>query len=523
MTVALCAVRAMPNEDPGPNRVAGIHCQPLWLSKDLTQQLQELSEGHAALVAIAQAPKAIPALHQAGRTVPGLLVVDSRRGAERVICLLHSGMSAAEIAYPPLFTPDRLLSAAPDNGQDTWQVRLDPKPLEQDEPWLALEHDTVVVASQALSPLELAAVKGRTGLAKTGQRHLLIGPCNYAAQGQAWAAAVQTHVPGVEARNITIRRGSVPGPGFVTDISADAAALGILPARVDIALDAVLPATHVLNEDTQTLLSMEGTVQGKVRSAEFRHEAEAIMASGRELAVVVHGSAGRTPSRHAAFYPLSPFADPTQPITAMYEKMAIDTFEALAGLGVPLFTATLDMLDFLEDATWLPIVISPANFAPAPPWGPDGRLKVMHMPSSDLKKGTTWVDEGLTQLENLGVIEYRRYSGIHPNLVPALLRQVDVVVDQVSLGNVATLANQTMAAGRLSLGRLAPHVRRRYPEEPPVVNVDPTTLSDVIWQIAKDPQRYESQAVAGPGFARRLHDGRLTAKVLEPWLLGEST
>jgi len=300
---------------------------------------------------------------------------------------------------------------------------------------------------------------------------------------------------------------------------ADAMAFEMPLARIDIALDVVLPSTHVLIEDTHTLLHMDRRVKWRIDSDQSRREAEALMASGRAVAVVVHGSAGRTPSRHAALYPMSPFSDGTQPLTAKLEARTASVLGALEGLDVPLFVATLDMLDFIEDATWLPIVVSPANFAPAPPWEPGPRLKVMHMPSDDIKKGSGWVDEQLTRLDTLGVIEYRRFSGIQPNLVPGLLRQVDVVVDQVSLGNVATLANQTMAAGRLSLGRLAPHVRRRYPENPPVVSVDPSNLSDVIWQIAKDPQRFEEQANAGPGFARRYHDGRAAANALEPWLL----
>jgi len=281
----------------------------------------------------------------------------------------------------------------------------------------------------------------------------------------------------------------------------------------------VLPATHLLIEDMRPFIGMDHRDGRQGGAAQSRREAEACLRSERRVAVVIHGSAGRSQNRHAALYPMSPFADAARMSTVKQEARIASVLGALEGLDVPIFVATVDMLDFVEEATWLPIVINPANFVPAPRWEPERRLKVMHMPSNDIKKGSGWVDEHLARLDKLGVIDYRRYSAIHPSRVPGLLRQVDVVVDQVSLGNVATLANQTMAAGRLSLGQLAPHVRRRYPENPPVVSVDPTSLSDVVWQVSRDPQRFEELAKAGPDFARRFHDGRAAAEALEPWLL----
>jgi len=518
LKIALCSVRSAAHSSTEIEAIGGLSCEELVLSEQLTAQLTALAAGQDALIAIAMDRKTLSPLKEASGTVPRLLVVENDKAVSRVIRLLQAGFSAAEIAYPPLFTPDRLLAESPADLADKWSVRLDPRTLEDNEPWLTIEADAVVAASQALSPLEIEAARGRTGMAKTDQPHLLIGPCNWAGQGEAWAKAVQAHVPGFVARNLAIRHAYRPGPGFLSDVTLDRTLREMALTLIDMALDVILPATHVLIEDMQTLLAMGRQTAWVPAPEDLEREVETLLQSGREVALIIHGSAARTPSRHAALFSLSPFADPTELVTSKHESRTKRLFEALERLSVPLFVATVDMLDYVEDATWLPIVISEADFAPVPPWEPQGRLKVAHMPSDGFKKGSIWVDQQLTHLDRLGVIEYQRHFSVHPNLVPGLLRQVDVVVDQVSLGNVATLANQTMAAGRLSLGLLAPHVRRRYPEDPPVISVDPTTLSDVVWQIAKDPQLFEGQAKAGPGFARRYHDGRAAAKTLEPWL-----
>jgi hypothetical protein len=88
------------------------------------------------------------------------------------------------------------------------------------------------------------------------------------------------------------------------------------------------------------------------------------------------------------------------------------------------------------------------------------------------------------------------------------------VVDQVALGGVGVLATQALAAGRVVVGSLASSVRWRHPEPPPVVNADPSTLAEVILDIATRREHYYELAAQGPVFARRWHDGAASAQVL---------
>jgi hypothetical protein len=414
--------------------------------------------------------------------------------------------------------------------------------------------DGVRVSGGDLPPLEVAALAGRTGPVRTeppaGGGHLLIAPGNWAGQGRAWAAAVERYLPGWTASNLAV----LPPAGqvFEADVTVDAEQWLRPVTRADIALELVCPATHVLLEDLRPFGGWSQARPGPADPAVARADLETILASGRQVAVMLHGTAGRHPGEHAALYPWSPYrlpgglglaadldesgevvaaavADQDDPGGASArahrtwveaQRDRVDKVrQVLAGLDVPVFTATLDMLDFLPEAVWLPITIGPADFAPAPPWHPKGKLRVAHAPSNARLKGSDLVDRALERLAAAGLVEYIRVEGVPPLAMPALIRGVDVVVDQVVLGNPATLLNQTMAAGRLAVGNIAGPVRRRFPVAPPVLQADPADLADVIADVAREPEAYRSLAAAGPAFARAVCDGRLAADVLwRAWL-----
>ncbi|MDR1633630.1 MAG: hypothetical protein LBS27_01630 [Bifidobacteriaceae bacterium] len=357
----------------------------------------------------------------------------------------------------------------------------------------------------AAGTIQGAAEAGRPG-------RLLIGSANYAGQGRAWAEAVNRHVPGFRAVNLQLR--TFTAQVFDADVLMRVEEFASPVARVDLALELVAPASHILLEDMRAPVGLNDLREPDIVPRFGRLEAEQFLASGRRVACLVHGTAGREPAGHRSLEPWSPYREPESDFYQARERAVNMLRESLDGLDAPLFVATPDMLEYFDQAHWLPIVARPDDFAPAPPWEPGRRLKVAHAPSSDIMKGSEFVDPALRRLEESGLIEYTSVRGVPPLAVPRLLRQVDVVVDQVVLGNPATLLIQTMAAGRLAVANVSPTTRRRFPEPLPVVQADPSTIAEAIADIAADPQAYQALVQAGPGFARRFHDGRLSAEVL---------
>ncbi|MDR1393468.1 MAG: hypothetical protein LBJ62_05830 [Bifidobacteriaceae bacterium] len=444
-----------------------------------------------------------------------------REAAQQVGGSVGAAMRAensAGAAQPTRYTV-RTVAAAPDEGK----------------PWLVPTPDGVLVHTAGMTGLERAAIECRIGLERppataSPQRtasphspasppapasggHLLIGRANYSAQGHSWAQAVRDHVPRFTAQNLTFRPSST-GLALATDSQVLFDQWLEPPCRVDLALDLLAPASHLLLEDMAPFLGADQLRQPRLDPAAGRAELEAIAESGRQVAVLVHGTAARLPSAHRTAYPFSPFADQSSDFTAEREELASRVKAALEGLTVPLFTATPDMLDFLPGAAWLPVVPARAAFAPAPPWEPGRPLRVAHIPSLGPVKGSALVDSVLRRLSTKGVIEYRSLRRIHPLSMPGVLRQVDVVVDQIVLGNPAVLTAEALAAGRLVVGHVAAATRRRYADPLPVVEADPANLAEVIYDIATAADKYRAVARAGPTFVRKYHDGRLAAQVL---------
>ena len=354
-----------------------------------------------------------------------------------------------------------------------------------------------------------------------GSQHLLIGPANYAGQGAAWARALEQRT-GVTARNLTVVS---PQASFMfpADIPMTYTDWADPVVRARAAVEAVLPSTHVLLEALRPLLGLgdSGASTAWDLQAGAREIAHLVL-SGRRVGLVLHGSEARRPREHVALYPMSPFANSGHEDETQARTTQTDNVHALMEtLDVTRFVSTPDMLDFVPGAVWLPIVVGPTSFIPGRELFSRPRPVVMHAPSSGPLKGSDHIDPVLEKLDARGVIEYRRLQDIPPSLLPSYLRDTDILVDQVVLGNPGVLAAQAMACGRVVVAHLSGAVRARFGSTVPVVEATPSTLREVILGLVAEEDASRAVGAAGPAFVREHHDGRRSAAVLFDFVRGE--
>ena len=485
-----------------------------------------LSAERGPLVALALDRLAERALWGAAQELHHVLVVRSLEAAERLVALIGQGRTPDDILFPPGFNVDRCLheqALPPPEGGDRQLVLREGVDSHHPDRWLTLTADHVEVRQDLLSSFQRRAVqtRSRTVAPSASRPRLLIGPANYAGQGWEWARAVRAHCVGWDAANLEVypRRASLAFGSFAPVPAGD----WKLPSvRVDLALDEVLRSTHVLVEALRPLLGVgEPTTSADGWDPGLgRQDADALLDSGRKVALLFHGSEVREPDVHARLTPWSPFAHASadQPTLAKHEAVQrVQT--AMHGFPGPRFVSTLDLIDNVPDATWLPVVVGPGAFTPTRPALRKPRPVVAHAPSSSALKGSAWIDPVLDQLDSEGLISYRRVADLPPVAVTDLIREADVLVDQVVLGGVGVLAVQAMAAGRLVVAHLPESVRRRFPEPVPVVEATPETLQHVILSIIEDRAHFARVAEKGIAFARTYHDGRLSAQVLSEGFL----
>jgi len=451
-----------------------------------------------------------------------VVAVNTLDAAARVVAMMQAGAKVDEVLHPPGFSVALSVADAGIGSSASVDVlvTVNAGPTPPSKAWLTVRDRDLEVRTHGMGRWSARTVIARQGprrrVAEDAPRRLLLGPANYAGQGGEWARAVREHAPGWTARNMHV----VP-PGaplvFVADLPLTSVEWAEPATRLDLAVELVVGATDIVVEAMRPLLAV-GDGSDKANAWDprrAREDVDALRSSGRNVALLFHGSEVRRPRDHAQLTPWSPFyGGRAQALTANMERTTELVHDATADFDGPMLVSTPDLLDYLPGALWLPGVVGSASFVPTPPALTGGRPVVAHAPSSSWLKGSEWVDPVLQRMDHEGLLTYRRVQNLPPIMVPALLREVDVVVDQVVLGNPGVLAAQSMAAGRLVLAHLPEPVRRRFSDPPPVIETTPATVEQVLLSIIENQEHYGEIAARGVEFARKYHDGRMSARVL---------
>ncbi|WP_130411452.1 glycosyltransferase [Xylanimonas ulmi] len=375
---------------------------------------------------------------------------------------------------------------------------------------------TVIARVQALASGRRYIAPARLGVPDAPVR-LLVAPANFAGQGHAWAHAAERSLPGVAARNLAFGTAF----GFPSDVDVPPS-VAWSRAWARSARRDVYRYSHVLVEAERALLpGVERDVSKAIADLRGR---------GVSVATVCHGSDIRSPSAHADREPWSPFALDTykdaQVLQAQAERNRA-LLEDLRAADVPAFVSTPDLLLDVPWGTWLPVVVD------VDAWSADtvplaGEVPVVvHAPSRSALKGTDVIDPVLRGLHRSGLIEYRSASGLDRDGMQKLYRGADVVVDQLRMGIYGVAACEALAAGRVVISQVSDQVRAAARDasgqDLPVVQATPDTLEETIRGVLDDVTGARNVASRGPGFVRQLHDGRASARVLRPFVLGAAS
>jgi len=343
---------------------------------------------------------------------------------------------------------------------------------------------------------------------------LYVGPVNWAGQGARWARAAEENLPDVAAVNSVYRMGA--------DFSHPAD--NVVPVGVYVASRRWQRAQWAAVRDgfSHVLVEAERQPFGAVLDESVASQVERMTRHGLAVAMLCHGSDIRSPSRHAAANPDSPFRAGLWSQTPKLERDTRRNRGLLRELALPVFVSTPDLLLDVPEARWLPVVVEVERWA-----SPAGPLEreipiVAHAPSKGVVKGSDLVDPVLRALEAEGLISYRRVQGVPVEEMYAVYRDADVVLDQFRLGDYGVAAVEAMAAGRVVVAHVNSSVRDLVRDttglELPIVEATAHDLDAVLRGILSERTVYRDRAAAGVVFAAEVHDGRRSARVLAPFL-----
>lgn len=343
---------------------------------------------------------------------------------------------------------------------------------------------------------------------------VVIGPANSAGQGYRWSRAIDHHVAGAAATNYTmVTDRTYP---FPTDWAIAAEVYNGNRAWSE--RQAAYLARHFTHGLWESGRHPLGTAVGTTPWEQMAHLAK----HGVRPAFMAHGSDVRTPSHHADMHPWSPFRDRDHPLTVALERKTYRLHEELASFAGPRFVSTPDLLDYVPDAMWVPVIADPRWATVRPVEAPHGRLRVGHVTSNSMIKRSDEIEAALEPLVTGGIIDFTRLVGIAPADMPGAVAACDVVVDQFGVGSYGVAACEAMLAGRVVIGNVTRSVRstvqRDHGRELPLVQSELDSLAAIIDALAKDPAELVRIASLGPAFVSAVHDGRASATALQTML-----
>lgn len=365
---------------------------------------------------------------------------------------------------------------------------------------------------QPVIDLRTARAVGTTTVSGASTR-LLVGPVNSAGQARAWAGAAAT-LPDVAAANVVHVR-----PGDAFRFPADHA----VPRSVAVGNRVWQRAqrravgrrfTHVLIESGQQLFGPADSVA---------EQAADLARDGVRVGLVWHGSDIRLPSAHARREADSPFAGGRYADGAALEETAARNLALAQTSGLPSFVSTPDLLALVPGATWLPVVVDPADWrASSGPVLERARPVVVHAPSRAGLKGSDLIEDTMARLHDEGVVEYRQLAGVAHADMPRVYGDADIVLDQFSLGIYGVAACEALAAGRVVVSHVDAGVRATVRaltgEELPILQSRAGDLEATIRDILQDRDAHRARAAFGPAFVTAVHDGRRSADALAGFL-----
>jgi hypothetical protein len=339
-------------------------------------------------------------------------------------------------------------------------------------------------------------------------RGFLVGPYNMAGQAWAWTKAVRAAVPGIFTESVARENAGVLN--FECDRRVTAAMWRSLDWQINFFRHVLSTHSHVLSEAGSTVFSA-------LLGAQPRVEEEVLRARSVVVGHVFHGSEIRDPSQHRKLVEWSPFGH-DEVVAAKHQAKVDATVARLESTSARAFVTTVDLLDYVPDATWLPVIVREAEVRPsAPAMTTKGRPVFLHLPSNRRLKGSEHVDRVLSKFAADGVIDYCAPGRVSPAEVPRLMARADVVVDSLVLGAYGLMGCEAMQMGRLVVCNVE-RTRGRLPEAPPVVDADPGTLREAVARLLDDREAAAELAQQGPRYVRSYHGPEFAVRQLSDFL-----
>lgn len=171
----------------------------------------------------------------------------------------------------------------------------------------------------------------------------------------------------------------------------------------------------------------------------------------------------------------------------------------------------------------VPLRVDITQFKPVYPETVVEKIRIVHAPSKRAGKGTKYVLEAFEKLKD-------KYDNIELVLVEGktqkeafeIYKTADIVVDQLFAGTYGVFAIEAMAMGKPVITYISDEMKKRLPEELPIVSGNIYTVADALENLIQNGNMRREKGVAGREYVENYHNYIHVAMVLRDIYYGKS-
>lgn len=163
----------------------------------------------------------------------------------------------------------------------------------------------------------------------------------------------------------------------------------------------------------------------------------------------------------------------------------------------------------------LPVAFPVKETTPVYPSTLETEPLIIHAPTQPLFKGTQYIEEALHQLKAKGYsFRYKRIEGLSNREALQAYKEADLVIDQILCGSYGLLSVEAMSLGKPVVAYIREDLAPTFPEIPPILSANPTTITRVLEEVFLSPQLRREKGEKGRIYAEKYHEVNEVARRL---------
>jgi glycosyltransferase involved in cell wall biosynthesis len=139
---------------------------------------------------------------------------------------------------------------------------------------------------------------------------------------------------------------------------------------------------------------------------------------------------------------------------------------------------------------------------------------IVHAPSKKNIKGTKEILDAIEQLKGKYNFDFKLVHNLEHAKSLEIIRNCDIMVDQLSVGSYGVAALEAMAFGKPTICYLKSSLIPKYPSDLPIVNANPDTIVDVLESLLVDKQRRYTIGRKSRSYVEANHDAHKITRQL---------